>query len=79
MWFTFLFKMLTWYPYYVLFGFLRSDVQDYIPNVANSHASKAIAVIEKPLRFACWCVVLVHVVIAVILLGMGWSAWALAS
>ena len=52
MWITFLLKLLTWYPYYVLFGFLRDDVKGYIPQVAHSNANKVFDVLEKPLRFA---------------------------
>ena len=79
MWITFLLKLLTWYPYYVLFGFLRDDVKGYIPQVAHSNANKAFDVPEKPLRFACWLVVFVHAVLAAILITTVTSIWVVAS
>ena len=75
MWITFLLKMITWYPYYILFGFLRSDVEEY--NI--SQANKAYSAMEKPLRFACWCVVGVHAIIVGILSFIGVGLWAAVS
>lgn len=63
MWITFLFKMLTYYPYVVLFGFLRADVEEH----AGKHAAKAYDVIEKPLRWACWMVFVFHMIIVGVL------------
>lgn len=67
MWITFLFKMLTYYPYVVLFGFLRDDVESHV----GKHAAKAFDVIEKPLRWACWMVVVIHIILVGILTSIG--------
>lgn len=63
MWLTFLFKMLTYYPYVVLFGFLQDEVESH----AGKHAAKAYSVIERPLRWACWMVVVIHIILVGIL------------
>lgn len=72
MWIAFVIRMLTWYPYYILFGFLSKQVKEHSIREAN----KAYLVVEKPLRFGCWIVVCVHVVITILMAFIMGSLWA---